>query len=87
LASSLRSVAGACDGAAATGGGGAGCGAAETHRVLRPGGRYVVISYSEPEDRLPALQSPQFKWMLVEQKTLRKNKAEFYTYVLQKPPA
>ena len=57
---------------------------AETHRVLAPGGKYVVVSYGEPEDRLPALQQPRFEWTLIDQATLRKNNARFYVYVLLK---
>lgn len=56
----------------------------ETHRVLAPGGKYVVVSYGEPEDRLPALQQPRFEWTLIDQATLRKNNARFYVYVLLK---
>jgi ubiquinone/menaquinone biosynthesis C-methylase UbiE len=56
----------------------------ETHRVLAPGGVYVVVSYGEPEDRLPALQQPRFEWTLIDQATLRKNNARFYVYVMLK---
>jgi hypothetical protein len=53
--------------------------------VLAGGGKYVVVSYGEPEDRLPALQHPRLSWQLVESTTVLKNTARFYIYVLLKP--
>lgn len=52
--------------------------------MLAPGGKYVVVSYGVPEDRLPALQQPRFEWRLIHQATLRKNNARFYVYVMLK---
>jgi hypothetical protein len=54
--------------------------------VLAPGGKYLVLSYGEPCDRLAMLQDARYSWSLVEQATVQKQKASFYLYVLQKLP-
>ena len=57
---------------------------AECSRVLRAGGKYICLSYSGPEDRLEMLQQAGWGWELVEHKEVRKNKATFHLYVMQK---
>ena len=61
----------------------------EACRVLKPGGRYVCLSYGEPDDRLGMLTSPGLSWGMEAQREIRKGKAGVYfLYVMRKfaPP-
>ena len=47
-------------------------------RVLKPGGRYVCLSYGEPDDRLGMLTGPGLSWGMEAQREIRKGKAGVY---------
>lgn len=35
---------------------------AEIARVLKPGGRFIIVSYGPPEHRLPLLENEEYEW-------------------------
>lgn len=57
---------------------------AESCRVLKPGGRYVCVTYGEPETRLGLLTAPGLEWDVVAQEVIQKNRATFYAYVCRR---
>ncbi|GIQ81334.1 hypothetical protein KIPB_002279 [Kipferlia bialata] len=34
----------------------------EVHRVLKPGGVYILVTHSDPQTRMPLLVSPALRW-------------------------
>eukprot|EP01027_Heterolobosea_sp_BB2_P013939 GEZU01020062.1.p1 GENE.GEZU01020062.1~~GEZU01020062.1.p1 ORF type:complete len:140 (+),score=36.32 GEZU01020062.1:182-601(+) len=36
----------------------------EISRVLKPGGKYLVISYAKPPNRLQFLEKPEYRWTI-----------------------
>ncbi|KAK3242682.1 hypothetical protein CYMTET_47627 [Cymbomonas tetramitiformis] len=57
---------------------------AETVRILEHDGLYVCLSYGDPDSRLEVLQDKRYDWKLITSSEIKKNKAVFYLYVLQK---
>lgn len=57
---------------------------AESCRVLKPGGRYVCVTYGEPETRLGLLTAPGLEWDVVAQEIIQKNRATFFAYVCRR---
>ncbi|DBA65623.1 TPA: hypothetical protein ACH3X2_002683 [Trebouxia sp. C0005] len=53
-------------------------------RVLKPNGKFICISHSEPEDRIHMLTGCAYSWKLVQHVEVQKNTATFYVYILQK---
>ena len=56
----------------------------ESHRVLRPGGVYVCLSYGGPTTRTHMLCRKGLDWRLDGVREVHKKKATFYLYVLRK---
>eukprot|EP00899_Mesostigma_viride_P010048 jgi/Mesvir1/19044/Mv12806-RA.1 len=56
----------------------------EVHRVLAPGGRYLLFTHSEVEARREHLMLGELGWTLAGSHPIQKNMAVFHLHVLQK---